>query len=117
MPISDGRFPRGEVITVVNRAASTTRDAAGNRLPGEDVRTEYIGAFDPAFGFESQNATEGRRTTQPAVFLPYCAVVTSKSQVIARGQTYQVDGDPLYWRNPITGEEPGCQVPLRRSSG
>ena len=113
-PISDGRFPHGEVVTVVNRTV------AGQDAEGNDVYTassqDYIGAFDPAIGFESTNL-EDQVQTQPGVFLPYVAVVTSYSVIVARGDHYEVDGSPSYWRNPFTGTEAGCQVPLKRVTG
>jgi hypothetical protein len=117
-PISDGRFPYGEVITVITRTVSG-RDAEGNDVYTESS-TPYIGAFDPAIGFESTNLQD-QVQTQPGVYLPYVAVAGSGDAVVLQdgphAGRYEVDGRPEWWKNPHTGWEAGCKVPLKQVSG
>lgn len=118
-PISDGRFPHGEVITVVNRAKSGV-DAEGNDV-FSDVSTDYyIGAYGPAIGFES-TTLQDQVQYQPGVYLPYVVVIDSYARVIVQSGpnagTYEVDGKPAWWKNPYSGETPGCHVPLKKVSG
>lgn len=117
-PISDGRFPYGDVITVVNRTASGV-DAEGNDTY-TTTSTDYIGAFGPAIGFES-TGLQDQVQTQPGVYLPFVAVVSSGDAVIVQtgrnAGRYEVDGQPAWWANPHSGDKPGCHVPLKKVTG
>jgi hypothetical protein len=117
-PISDGRYPYGDLITIVNRQVNGF-DGEGNEVYAT-TSTDYIGAYGPAIGFESTNLQD-QVQYQPGVYLPYVAVVDSYSQVIVQtgpnAGTYEVDGKPAWWKNPHSGVTPGCHVPLKAVSG
>lgn len=74
-------------------------------------------AFDP--GGSTEVATDGRTvvTSTPKVYGPIGADVKSGDRVVARGVTYDVDGNPAEWRSPFTGWEPGIVVPLELVEG
>lgn len=107
-------FPFGDSITVITRTKSGT-DAYGNDTFTE-TSVAVVGAFDPTIGLEQTN---GRDTvvTQPQALLPYGTVLTSTSVLVIRGDKYEVDGSPDYWRSPFTGWQAGLAVPLKRVTG
>jgi hypothetical protein len=50
---------------------------------------------------------------QPAVYLPADVVdLTRLDAVRVDGVTYEVDGRPITWQNPLTGARPGVEVRL-----
>lgn len=56
--------------------------------------------------------------SQRSLYGPYGLELLSTDRVRdARGRDWDVDGEPMDWRNPFTGWEAGTEVPLTRTRG
>lgn len=51
------------------------------------------------------------------VFMPPGTDIRPTDQVVARGETYQVNGKPSIWNSPSTGHRAGIEVQLKAASG
>lgn len=106
-------FP--ETFTLVSRGV-TGQDGDGNDVYG-DVETTTYGAFAPE---GSSELIQGQTTvlTHPRLYLePGAPVPSPTDQIIARGQRYDVDGEPGVFHNPHTGRNPGPVVDLLKVTG
>lgn len=112
----------GESV-IVRHAGTITLDEYGNDVIGPVTSQIVTGcAVWPG-------TTAGNRGTSEALgdhntvtyglvaFLPYGVLLTPADQIVVRGHTYEVDGEPGWWRSYLTGTEAGVEVSLRRVEG
>jgi hypothetical protein len=88
----------------------------GDPIPGTGSSTDVGGcSVQPRVSTE---ATDGRDTiiTGLIAYVPAGADILSTDQIVFRGVTYAVDGDPGYW-DDLTATADHIEVPLRRVSG
>lgn len=113
-------FPFGETVTRL-RASS-----AADRFSGESTAEDWSSpdelailgcGFDPGDSTEPLEAGRDAVLAKPTVYAPSGADVTALDRLIVRGRTWQVDGDPADYRNPLTGWEPGLVIKLKAVSG
>lgn len=107
-------FPFGETVTVHRRAS---RDDFG-RQPSENTHTIDNVAIAPRRSAETNSPTRNTVVTGLTAYMPFDANVRA-SDVIERfdGTKWNVIGEPLRWRSPLTGWQPGCEVELERVTG
>ena len=99
----------------IARYNGTVQDSKGNDVESWGSPTDLgIYAFDP--GGTSEPFTPGhqaRVVTVPSILLPTGSVIGARDKITARGKTYEVDGDPLDYRNPYGAEMDGLRVNLK----
>jgi hypothetical protein len=103
----------GHTITVVR---PPERGPNGDPLPGTGTSTDVDGcSVQPR---TSTEATDGRDTviTGLIAYIPAGADIRSTDQIIFRGETYAVDGDPGYW-DDLTATPDHIELLLRRVTG
>lgn len=98
------------------------KDAHGNTIDQwADAVTIGIYAFDPGSSNEtttsSANGNEARVITSPRVLAPSTAVIGARDRLIVRGKTFEVEGDPLDFRNPYDSTMNGLSVSLKAVDG
>lgn len=112
-------FGFGETVQVL-RAGSKVDPFSGETTADWDhpVSTPFPRAA-VASGESMEQWLVGRSPvdTVYTVFLPYGSDVTYEDRVVVRGETFDVNGDVAHWRNPFTGVEFGCVVPLKKRNG
>ena len=66
-----------------------------------------------------ETTTVGRTQVRESltVLMPPESDVTDQDRLVIRGNTYDVDGVPHAWSNPISGRKPGIQVTAVRRMG
>lgn len=102
------RFPFGQSIVLIRRTSSGV-DEYGDDAPISTEET-VVGAFSPKGSAEASGTGV---VTQPTVYLPAeAADLTFLDAVRVNGITYEVDGAPMVWDNPFTGERFGVEVRL-----
>ena len=96
---------------------AVTRNEHGDRT------TTPAGSI-PGCGFEplgSSEDTDNRAqvATTAALYVPRTDVVVTAQHKIRTpdGHVWDVDGDPAWWSNPLTGDRPGGQIRLTRVTG
>lgn len=52
-----------------------------------------------------------------SLYAPAGTDILPTDRVVVRGVTYEVDGEPGEWVNPLTGARPGIEVALKRVTG
>lgn len=113
-------FSHGETVTRV-RAARVSDPYSGEveRLDWTSTTSAAIPGCGVAPRVSEEPLGEGRAlvSTGLVVFAPTGADIGRLDRVIARGETWDVDGDPADWRNPFTGWAPGLAVNLKRIGG
>lgn len=112
-------YPHGEQVTILHPGETTTDPDYGTPVPG-DPTPEVVDRAAVAPRIQNRTDTENNRfqaTVQSGydVFLPAGVTVEPDAQMVVRGETFEVDGEPGDWRNPFTGWQAGVQVALRRS--
>lgn len=114
-------YPYGETVQVLDGSV-TGRDSYGDDQRTYPVKATYDNvAVWPADG----NGTGGNEfqdgrdtvTIGLVVSLPDGADIQPTDRVIARGQTWEVQGQPGEYASPLTGWRPGLPVALRRITG
>ena len=110
-------FAHPESFTILS--STVTQDGYGNDVPGTPTETPATGAFAPA---GSTELIQGQDTViaNPTVYLTDGSPIpkaTDKIRREATGETFLVDGQPLVFHNPFTGDEPGAVVRLERVTG
>ena len=92
-------------------------DAHGNEIeswsPGVQVG---IFAFDPGSMSEPREAGRDLVVVQPSILLPASTIFAARDRVIARGETFDVEGGTRQWRHP-NGSIPGNMTTLRKVAG
>jgi len=106
----------GETVTIITRAI-TGHDADGNDVFG-DVSTDIPNSIFAPAGSTEKVQGEDVVTIGATVYLPD-GTPTPKAtdRVSARGDLYEIDGDPQVYSNPFTGDEPGAVLRLLRVTG
>jgi hypothetical protein len=113
--------PTGETVTVLDGTA-TGQDVSGNDTQTWAVKAVYDDvpvAPSDANGTGGNEFTDGRDTVIAGltIYLPDGADVAAVDRVIARGETWDVVGQPQDWLSPFTGWRPGRAVALQRVTG
>lgn len=109
-------FPFGQDIVLIRR--STTGNDEWGDESGTTTEETVTGAFSPGGmiggGGRSGSEADGLGVvTQPTVYLPGATVDLSFLDAVrVEGVTYEIDGQPIPWRNPFTGNRPGVEVRL-----
>lgn len=107
-------LPYAEVVLVHRRGE---RDDFGQVGP---TTTHSIGsvAFAPRRTTETNTATRNTVVYGLTAYMPFNANIRSSDVVERRdGSKWQVVGEPMRWRSPMTGWQPGCEVDLERATG
>lgn len=113
--------PFPETVTVVRIIAGPH----GSRTPGETHDVEGCAVY-PRATKASTNVTRGGNESLVAddlvefglaVLMPPGSDVLATDQVIARGKTYEVDGQPQDWSSPLSNFSPGREVLLKQETG
>jgi hypothetical protein len=111
-------LPFGETVTVAKPAWTT--DRYGNIAP--DWSNATVSTYDHCVAYPgtTDEVTDGRETGVEVgltLLLPYGADVAAMDRVTWRGSVYEVVGEAYEWRSPLTGWQPGTEVPLRAFAG
>lgn len=105
--------PYTVTVTLVTRTKGTP-DAFGNDTWTEST-SDVQGVRAPGGSVEQIQGMD-TLTAQPTVYLPPGTDVGYLDAVVIAGHRYEVDGEPVHWRHPLTGWYPGVEVKLRRSA-
>jgi len=76
-----------------------------------------IYALNPGGSSEPVLPGYDRVVSTPTMYVPSTAVVGARDRVLARGVTYEVDGDALDFRNPYDSSMNGLAIALKVVSG
>lgn len=101
--------PGGETVTLLRRTISGT-DAYGN----DRYTTVEVAIAGCAVTFVSSSEQPGAVADSIAVVMPPGTDVRPVDRLRVRGLVYQVDGQPITERNPMTGVEAGVRVNASR---
>lgn len=105
-----------EQVTILHPGAPGGVDEYGEPLPTTPT-AETVTAIAVAPGAsEENNEQQSTVRVDMTVYLPTGTVVETKAQMIVRGDTYQVEGEPADWRSPFGPWRPGIVVELVRAS-
>lgn len=108
-------FPHGVTITLVS--TTTTDDGLGNTTE-ETVTSEWGPcAVAPRYANESTDPRVSPVIVGKTIYGPGTVMINSDDTLLIDGETWQVDGLPGEWVNPLTGWAPGIEVPVRRAAG
>lgn len=115
------QFPHGETVYVI-RAARVTDPYSGEEeyLDWTDTtRTPYEGcAVGPRVTDEPARSGEAPVLTEATVFNPDPDMdVTARDRLEIRGVVWDIDGEPFYWRSPLSGWAPGWQINVKVREG
>lgn len=112
------QFAHGETITI--QRAGITTDRYGNEVADwtNPTETTVAGcALAPRTEDESRaNARQGV-IIGLTLYAPPGTDLRATDRIVARGETFEVDGFPGDWANPFTGTEFGIEAALRRVEG
>lgn len=115
------RYPAGETVTVLRGVAEV------DPFSGED--SNDLNWSEPTATAYENCAVAPSTTTEPddpnrspvidglMVFGPYTMDVTARDRLLIRGDVYEIDGEPGFWKNPINGRTPGVQIKAKKVSG
>lgn len=115
-------FPFGSTVTIIR---SPGRDAYGDPIDGEPERIALTGvAVAPRVGgpgtASSDVTSRGREALVEGLTLYIADVgadIRRTDRVEIDGKTYDIDGEPSRWTNPLTGWHGGVEVAVRRTEG
>lgn len=115
------RFPNGETAYVI-RAKRVLDPYSGEveRLDWSQAsRTPYDDcAFAPRVTDEPAKPGEAAVFVEGTVFSPHADMdVTAYDRIEIAGHVWDIDGEPILWRNPISGWTPGWAIKVRRREG
>jgi hypothetical protein len=93
-------------------------DAHGNISEGyADPVTLGGFGFDPGSSSEPREPGTDRVIVEPTLYGPFDVPFGPRDQVIVRGKTYEVEGEPRAWRHMFTNRKFGSVTSLRRVDG
>lgn len=93
------------------------RDADGDLVDAwGDPERLGVFVFDPGGSREPLIAGQDRVVTEPSILLPYGSPFAPFDKCVARGKTYQVEGEPAQWAHPSDGPKTDV-VRLKRVTG
>lgn len=109
-------FPFGESVTHI------TRTKSGVDSYGDDTYTSLSTVLNnvPVAPRGVSVETQDMRDTVfvgLSIYVPFGTVVNAVDRFIVRGQTYEVEGQPVSETSPFTGWSPGMAVALRKVTG
>lgn len=113
-------FSYGETVT--RQRANVAIDpysnepSAANWATPDEVLIPGV-AFDPGSSVEQLDTARNPIDSSPKVYDPSYADVVAGDRLVCRGKTYDVDGDPLVYRHPMTGWSPGQVISLKLREG
>lgn len=113
-------FPFGETITILT-AGLEEDPYSGDLAPSWELPPSEV--VVPGVGVEPRPSGEPTQEARNAVmsgftlYLPTGTEIGPQNRVLARGETYEVLGEPAEWRNPFTGWAPGVVVQVERVEG
>lgn len=113
-------FPTGEDVTRQRGVAVV--DPYSEESTALDWTTPATVTY-PRCAVWQETSTEPTQDGRAAVItvtkvaLPADADVRSADRFVARGKTYEVQGEPEIWHSPFTGWEPGVVVTGRLVAG
>ncbi|GAA1455383.1 hypothetical protein GCM10009602_69580 [Nocardiopsis tropica] len=114
--MSGAPFPLGETVVFL-AAGQAGRDEMGLPVPGPVTETPVAGcAVWPRMSSEQDQGRE-QVVIGLVVFVPPGVEVPSADTARVRGTVYEVDGEPGFFRSPLTGHASGTQVTLKRVTG
>jgi hypothetical protein len=103
-------FQFGETVTVY-------RPAKGDRTGDPATAPAPHDIQNCAIGWGNTTENHEQRETVLAWVQMYCPpgsdIKNSDRVKLPNGRTYTVDGDPVTWRSPYTGKQPGMVVRLK----
>jgi hypothetical protein len=114
-------IPYPETVTVVR----VTTDNFGDTTTGTTFDVPGCIIY-PRVAKAATNVNRGGNETTVAedivtfglsVLMPPGTDVLATDRVVARGTTYEVDGNPTNWSSPLSNFQPGCEVLLKRVTG
>lgn len=108
----------GELVTILHRTEVGT-DPYGQSVYGWPEPGTTVESLGVAPRGSQEPAEVGRQQviTGLTVYLPRGVQVTAYDRVIARGETWEVEGEPGLWVNPYTTEPSGLEVALKHPEG
>ena len=103
----------------IERYAGAGTDPKGNDVESWDAAVSLgIYAFDPGSTSEPfEDGHQARVISVPSLLVPTDSVIGARDRVTARGKRYEVDGDPLDYRNPYDSSQDGLRVHLKGVTG
>jgi hypothetical protein len=105
----------GETVT---RVRPTGTDAYGDPIAGAPAEVAIDGcALAPRSSADLTNGGRQGVVAGLTLYAPSDADIEATDRIVARGQTWEIDGEIGDWRNPYTNEQPGLEVALRRVEG
>lgn len=98
--------------------AGAGEDSHGNEVESWLPAVELgIYAFNPGGSSEPLIPGHDRVVTTPTIYAPSGAVVGARDRVTVRGKQFEVDGDPLDFRNPYSSIMDGLSINLKAVDG
>lgn len=116
------RFANGEAAYVL-RARRVLNPYSGEEDSLDWTAVERIGpyedcAFAPRITDEPAKPGEAPVLIEGTVFSPHPDMdVTALDRIEIAGHVWDIDGEPILWRNPISGWTPGWAIKVKRRSG
>lgn len=107
-------LPFGETVVVHRRAP---RDDFGQPVPSSTHSIEGVG-IAPRRSTEANTPARNTLVYGLTAYLPFDADIRA-TDVVERpdGTRWNVIGEPMRWRSPLTGWQPGTEVDLERATG
>lgn len=108
----------GETVTVQTGTATTDRNGNSVVSWADPTETSIDGvALAPIqAGEDNANSRQGVVIGWTA-YIPPGNSIEPTARIVARGNTYEIDGEPADWRDPYTGRKAGLELTLRRVEG
>lgn len=104
---------------MLERFVGGVEDAHGNETETWAAPVELgIYAYNPSSS--SDVLIDGhmhRVETKPTIYVPSTAVVGARDRITARGEAFEVDGEPSDYRNPYDSTMNGVSINLRAVDG
>jgi hypothetical protein len=105
--------------TVIRQRPGTTTNRYDDTVPDwSDPDLESIDgcALAPELAAEDSDHRQGV-VIGWTLYAPAGADIEPSDRIVARGDTYEVDGEPADWRSPFSGRAAGVALSLRRVEG
>lgn len=112
------RHPYGETVTVHPYVEDAGLDPLGNPVSGwgADYDREHI-AVAPHVDAEQIGEMRSMVVSGFDLYDTYDSPIGPHDEVTVRGDRYRVDGEIARWRNPFTGDAPGCVITVKKVEG
>lgn len=105
-----------EIVTVTTPAVVTNRYGDDELDWGSASSVDVRCIVAPRSSSENNENRSALQSGLTLLVPASAAVITHNARVVARGETWEVDGDDADWVSPW-GWEPGREVHLRRVAG